>query len=101
MKKQKESYLKIPAHILNLSQISPREKMLLAHIYSVGAKGCWQSNQTLAQIYMVSQRTIERWLSVIKKFIYVYNGKGYYRTIWAKSHLQVAFDTECKTLLLK
>ena len=86
---KKEPYLKIPAHILNLSQISLCEKALLAHIYSFGAKGCWQSNETLAEIFMVSADTISRWIAKIKPFIYLKNGKGYYRTLWAKTHPDV------------
>jgi len=83
--KQKEPYLKIPAHILNIADISLSEKVLLAHIYSFSTKGCYQSNQTLAEIFMVSPSTIRRWLSRIQKFTHVKNPKGYYRTIWAKS----------------
>jgi len=89
MKRQKEPYLKIPVHILNLRQISADEKMLLAHIYSFGAKGCWQSNQTLVDIFMVSTDTVSRWIAKIRTFIYLKNAKGYYCTIWAKSHPQV------------
>jgi len=92
MKKQKEPYLKIPAHILNLTQICLCKKVLLVHIYGFGAKGCWQSKETMAEIFMVSQRTIERWLAAIRKFIYAHNGKGYYRTIWAKSHPDFNYD---------
>lgn len=84
--KRKEPYLKVPAHILNLPKIGLCEKVLLAHIYSFGEKGCWQSNKTMADIFMVSPRTIERWLAAIREFIFVKNSKGYYRTIWAKSH---------------
>ena len=87
-KKQKEPYLKIPAHILNLSGIGLCEKVLLAHIYSFGAKGCWQSNKTLAEIFMVSAVTIRRWLARIRPYTYVRNPKGYYRTIWSKSALK-------------
>jgi hypothetical protein len=83
----KEPYLKIPAYILNLPQIGRSEKLLLAHIYSFRAKGCWQSNKTMAEIFMVSPTTIRRWLSRIRKYIYIKNPKGYYRTIWAKSYL--------------
>jgi len=84
-KQQREPYLKIPAHILNLPDIGLCEKVLLAHIYSFGSKGCWQSNKTIAKIFMVSKRTIQIWLSAIKKYIFVRNPKGYYRTIWSKS----------------
>jgi hypothetical protein len=88
-KKLKEPYLKMPAHILNLTQIGLCEKVLLAHIYSFGEKGCWQSNKTLAEIFMTNTRTVSRWINKIRNFIYVKNPKGYYRTLWAKSHPQV------------
>jgi len=89
-KKQKtELYLKVPYKILNISGISLAEKLLLAHIYSFGAKGCWQSNKTLAEMFMVSVASIKRWLSSLGKYISVKNPKGYYRTIWAKSHPEV------------
>ena len=89
MKKQTEPYLKIPGHILNIPEIGLCEKVLLAHIYSFGAKGCWQSNQTLAEIFMTNTRTIRRWVNKIANFICVKNPKGYYRTLWAKSHPEV------------
>jgi len=84
MKKQVEPYLKIPDHILSIRDLAPGEKMLLAHICSFGVKGCWQSNQTLAEIFMTSPPTITRWLRRIRAYTYIRNGKGYYRTIWAK-----------------
>ena len=34
---------------------------------------------------MVSPETIKRWLSAIRKFLIIKNGKGYYRTIWANT----------------
>jgi hypothetical protein len=86
--KNKEPYLKIPAQILNITQIGLCEKALLAHIYSFDVKGCWQSNQTLAEIFMVSAPTIRRWLGRIRPYTCVKNPKGYYRTIWAKSVLK-------------
>jgi len=89
LKTQKEPYLKIPAHVLNLTKIGLCEKVLLAHIYSFGEKGCWQSNETLAEIFMTNTRTIRRWINKISNFIYLKNPKGYYRTLWAKSHPQV------------
>jgi hypothetical protein len=86
-KRQTEPYLKIPVRILNLHDIGLCEKLLLAHIESFGQKGCWQSNKTIAKIFMVCEKSISRWLKKIDKFIYVRNPKGYYRTIWTKSHL--------------
>ena len=38
---------------------------------------------------MTSPGTISRWISKIKEYIYIKNPKGYYRTIWAKSHPEV------------
>jgi hypothetical protein len=92
MKKPVELYLKIPDRILGIRDLAPGEKMLLAHIYSFGVKGCWQSNQTLAKTFMTSPRAIQRWLAGIKNYIIVRHGKGYYRTIWAKSHPQLSQD---------
>lgn len=90
-KTAKEQYLKVPYHILNIAGLGLCEKMLLAHIYSFGAKGCWQSNQTLGAIFFVGQRTISRWLGEAKKHGHVLwlHPKGRYRTLWAKSHPDV------------
>jgi hypothetical protein len=87
--KPAERYLKIPNHILNLEKIGHSEKLLLAHIYSFGGRGCYQSNSTLAEIFMVSAHTISRRVRGIKDYIYIKNPKGYYRTMWAKSHPDV------------
>ncbi len=90
-KKPKESYLKIPYHILNIRNLGLSEKVLLAHIFSFGEKGCWQSNATLAKIFMVTTRTISNWIAslVNLEFVQIKSPKGYYRTIWAKSHPEV------------
>jgi len=89
--KQKERYLKIPYHILNIEGLGLSEKVLLAHIYSFGTKGCWQSNATLAKCFMTSQRTVRRWLANIISagLVQIKSPKGYYRTIWARSHPDV------------
>jgi len=86
---EKERYLKIPCHILNIPHLGLCEKVLFAHIYSFGEKGRWQSNETLGEIFMVSPCTVSRWLGRIKQFLYVKNPKGYYRTVWAKLHRAV------------
>lgn len=65
--KPKELYLKIPYHILNIPEIGLPEKVLLAHFYSFGKKGCWQSNATLAKMFMTTRRTIGRWIGNIQK----------------------------------
>lgn len=86
-----ELYLKIPYHILNISKLRLAEKVLLAHIYSFGEKGCWQSNETLATMFMVSTRTITQYISRLlkKDLVQIKCSKGYYRTIRAKSHPEV------------
>ena len=96
MEKQKEKTrfkhetgIFVPYHILNIEGLGGYEKLLLAHIYSFGKKGCWQSNETLAKMYNTSPGTISRWISKIKKYTYVKCPKGYYRTLWAKSHPEV------------
>ena len=90
--KPKELYLKIPYHILNIPGLGLCEKVLLAHIYSFGEKGCWQSNATLAEIFMVCPRTISLWVAKLARsnLIQTKSPKGYYRTIWAKSHPNVS-----------
>jgi len=91
-KKTTERYLKIPYHILNIAELGLSEKVLLAHIYSFGTKGCWQGNDTLGEMFFVDGRTISRWLARLKKSGYVLwvHPKGRYRTIWAKSHPDVS-----------
>jgi len=91
-KEPKELYLKIPYHILNIPDLGLCEKVLLAHIYSFGVKGCWQSNATLAKIFMACPRTISLWIAKLarSKLIQIKSPKGYYRTIWAKSHPEVS-----------
>ena len=59
-KRPTELYLKVPYHILNIPGLGLCEKVLLAHIYSFGEKGCWQSNTTLGQMFFVDGRTISR-----------------------------------------
>lgn len=90
-KKPTERYLKIPYHILNIEGISPAEKVLLAHIYSYGTNGCWESNETLGKIFKVDERSISRWVKNLKKhgFVFWVHPKGRYRTLWAKTHPDV------------
>jgi len=88
-KKEVRRYLAIPYNILNLTGIGLCQKVLLSHIYGFGAKGCYQSNETLGRIFMVSASTISRWIADISAHLYYKNPKGYYRTLWAKCHPQV------------
>jgi hypothetical protein len=78
----------IPNEILVLP-INDGCKILLAHIYSFGKKGCWQSNETMGKIFMVDERTISRRITTIKEYLYVKSPKGYYRTLWVKFHPEV------------
>ena len=88
-KGHRERYLAITYSILNLRGIGLCQKVLLAHIYSFGPKGCYQSNKTLAEIFMVSADTISRWIADVRTHLYIKNPKGYYRTMWAKTHTEV------------
>jgi hypothetical protein len=90
---RKSKGLWIPNHIRNIprSVLNDLGKKVLAHIYSFGKKGCYQSNKTIGEIFMVSARTISRAVTAMKKAgkIHVKCPKGYYRTMWAKSHPDV------------
>ena len=88
-KTKKEPYIIVPMNIFNIAELNGDEKMLLSHIYSFGSKGCWQSNKTIAKMFNTSPNTISRWISKIKKYTYTKCPKGYYRTIWVKSHPDV------------
>ncbi len=87
----KENHLRIPNHILNLPGLTEGQMMLLAHIYSFGRKGCWESNETLAKSFRRSPRTISLWIGRLKerRLLFWLHPKGYYRTLWAKSHPDV------------
>ncbi len=89
--KTEERYLKMPNLILNIEGLGEGEKMLLAHIYSFGRKGCWQSNETLGKMFFRKPRTISLWVANLKegRHILWLHPKGYYRTLWAKSHPDV------------
>jgi hypothetical protein len=89
--KQQERYLRIPNHILNLTGLRLLDKVLLAHFYSFGVRGCWQSNATLGEIFMTSASTITRSIGVLRKaaLISVRAPKGRYRTIWARNNPEV------------
>ena len=84
--KAREKYLHVPQHIMKITELSMAEKALLAHIYSFGKKGCWQSNKTLGKLFDVNPRTIKRRLTRIRKFVYVRSPHSRLRTFLAKSH---------------
>jgi len=83
----------IPYSILNIRKgiLGFGEKVLLAHIYSFGVKGCWQGNKTLGKMFFVTERTISTWVGRLKRAgcILWVHPKGRYRTVWAKSHPDV------------
>jgi hypothetical protein len=93
-KKQKKraSGLWIRNEIMNNRTLNDSEKMLISHFDSFGTKGCYQSNGTLAKIFMTKPRTIRRRIAKINKagLIYIKSPKGYYRTIWVRSNSEVA-----------
>jgi len=86
-RKVKEPYLKLPLRFLKLPGLQLLDKLLLAHFHSFADKGCWQSNATLAKIFMCSERTISRCISTLKQkgLIRIHTPKGFYRKIWATS----------------
>jgi DNA-binding MarR family transcriptional regulator len=90
-KQQIEPYLKISYRIFNITKLKIPEKVLLAHIYSFGEKGCWEGNETIGKIFFVSARTVSRWIETLKKtgLILWLHPKGRYRTIWAKTNPKV------------
>jgi len=89
--KRKFEGLWIRNEIFNIRVLGDSEKMLLAHFDSFGTRGCYQSNSTLAVIFLTKPRTIRRRIAEIKKagLIYIKSPKGYYRTIWVKSNPEV------------
>jgi hypothetical protein len=72
-KEPKELYLKVPYHILNIPGLGLCEKVLLAHIYSFGEEGCWQSNADVSfkfqalSLKLVGPRTISLWISKLAR----------------------------------
>ena len=91
-----EQYLRMPFCILHRADLSGDEKILLSHIWSFGTKGCWQSNDTLGEMFFASVRTISIRIKRLKaagQLLWV-NGKGYHRTLWAKSHPEVVAATQ-------
>lgn len=89
--KKRISGLWVRNEILNIRILGDSEKMLLSHFDSFGTKGCYQSNSTLAVIFLTKPRTIRRRIAKIKNagLIYIKSPKGYYRTIWVKSNPEV------------
>jgi hypothetical protein len=89
--KKKVEGLWMRNQILNIWELNDSEKILLAHFDSFGDKGCYQSNETLAKLFMTTPRTIRKRIAKIRAgdFIYIKSPKGYYRTIWVKTNPEV------------
>jgi hypothetical protein len=83
----------IPEEIIGIprSVLDPLGKMILAHIYSFGKKGCFQSNETIAGRYGISERPVGDRIAAMKKadLVYVKFPQSPYRTLWAKQHPDV------------
>ncbi len=91
--KKKSEGLWIPSDILHIpsSILDPLGKIIFAHIYSFGKKGCFQSNETIAKLFAVSIRPISDRIANMKEgnLVYVMSPKSPFRTVWAKSHPDV------------
>lgn len=78
----------VPKEILEDENLSGSDTLLLSVIHSLnGENGCWASNEYLAKIVKVSERTIKRRLQHLKDldYISITIEDGYKRTI--KTHM--------------
>jgi hypothetical protein len=89
--KQEEPYIEIAYHALKIPGLGVGEKVLLGYIYSFGDEGCRLSNAALAEIFMVTERTISRRISKLVRLehVQVESPKGLGRTIRVNSHPDV------------
>jgi len=92
MSKVGDRFLAVPYCILARQDISSSEKLLLSHIWSYGANGCWETNETMGRIFNVTPRQITTWISHLKRSgsLLWLHGKNYHRTLWARQHPAVA-----------
>jgi hypothetical protein len=86
--KKPPNYKLIPYEVWNMPDLDWAEKALLAHIWSFGRKGCFQSNETLAKVMFSTPRTVSRWITKLKRGKYVYwrRPRSSDRTMWAAGH---------------
>lgn len=82
----REPHLKIPYRIIQLLDIGTDEKLLLAHFYTFAQRGCAQTDQTLAGIFMTHSYKIAQYIRNLQKFIDVKIPPDYRRIIWVKAH---------------
>lgn len=67
-------YLTLPITIVINKNLSPLEKILLAHIHSLSKnknKYCYATNNYLAKFHNVSPRTITKYISLLKTKSYI------------------------------
>ncbi len=89
---ERDRFLKVPYTILVRPDISANEKLLLAHIWSYGTKGCWESNDTIGRMFGVTPRQVTTWIGHLKKAdsLLWLHGRSYHRILWAREHPEVA-----------
>lgn len=90
-KPEKKEGLWVPKEFTIVTNLNWGEKMILAHIFSFGTRGCYQCNGTLAKLYGVCDKTISRIVNklIVDEEIIVKAPRSQYRTLWACSHPQV------------
>jgi hypothetical protein len=86
-----ERFLAVVYSVLARSDINDSEKLLLAHIWSYGAKGCWETNETMATMFNVTPRQVTTRVGRLKNAgcLLWLHGKNYHRTLWARQHPNV------------
>jgi len=91
MHTQPDRFLKVPYIILVRPDITANEKLLLAHIWSYGTKGCWESNETIGRMFGVTPRQVTTWIGHLKKAdsLLWLHGRSYHRILWAREHPDV------------
>ena len=83
-----ERFLAVVYSVLARTDINDSEKLQLAHIWSYGATGCWETNETMARMFNVTARQVTTRIGRLKKVgcLLWLHGKNYHRTLWAREH---------------
>lgn len=90
--KNTEAFLIVPAFVWRRRDLSDSQKMLLSHIWSFGVNGCWQSNQTLANLFNVTPRQITTRVASLAAagcLLWIHTANQN-RTLWAVEQPDVA-----------
>jgi hypothetical protein len=63
----------LPANVRHTSSLKPNEKLLYCEIRALSqlTGECWATNTYFAQLYQVSKRSIQRWLTGLIKHGYI------------------------------